>query len=474
MSQRPLVIVGAGPAGMSAAIAAAEAGIRPAIVDENPDIGGQIYRQPPAGLRSAVSAGHSQASPGADLIGRFEALRDRIDVYTEASVYGLFAPRQLAILRKERWETLDAEHLILAPGAHEYVPPFPGWTLPGVMTPGAAQALVKTQGVLPGRRALVAGTGPFLLIVAEQLHRAGVDVVGVVEMASRAEAFRAVPGMLAQPRLLWEGWRSLRRLKRAGIAVSWAHVVIEARGEGEVGEAIVAPCDEEGHPDRAAAKPIAVDTLCVGYGFVPRIQLAQLAGCRLEFNGPLGGWVPQRDHLLQSSQPGVWVAGDGAGVGGALVARLEGTLAGLAVARCLGALHERAFQRAIRPLGRRLARLRRFRAALDRLYRLRPGLTTLATAETVVCRCEELTRAEVEIGIESGGADLRTLKVMTRLGMGPCQGLMCWPAMAGLIAARTGKTIEEIGPPSPRPPLTPVSLASLTEQTPSSGSGCQS
>ena len=147
--------------------------------------------------------------------------------------------------------------------------------LPGVMTPGAAQALVKTQGVLPGRRALVAGTGPFLLIVAEQLHRAGVDVVGVVEMASRAEAFRAVPGMLAQPRLLWEGWRSLRRLKRAGIAVSWAHVVIEARGEGEVGEAIVAPCDEEGHPDRAAAKPIAVDTLCVGYGFVPRIQLAQ-------------------------------------------------------------------------------------------------------------------------------------------------------------------------------------------------------
>src|SRR5262245_31181409 len=345
MSQRPRVVVGAGPAGVAAAIAAAVVGIRPAIIDENPYIGGQIYRQPPAGLRNAVaSTGRSPASPGADLIGRLEALRDRIDVYTEANVYGLFAPRQLAFLWKERWETLDAENLILAPGAHEYVPPFPGWTLPGVMTPGAAQTLVKTQGVLPGRRALVAGTGPFLLIVAEQLHRAGMEVAGVIEMASRAEAFRAVPGMLAQPRLLSEGWRSLRRLKRAGIAVSWAHMVIEACGEGEVGEAIVAPCDQEGHPDRAAAKPIALDTLCVGYGFVPRIQLAQLAGCGLEFNGSLGGWVPRRDNLLQSSQAGVWVAGDGAGVGGALVARLEGTLAGLAVARRLGALDEQAFQ----------------------------------------------------------------------------------------------------------------------------------
>jgi NAD(P)H-nitrite reductase large subunit len=136
----------------------------------------------------------------------------------------------------------------------------------------------------------------------------------------------------------------------------------------------------------------------------------------------------------------------------------------LVVARRLGALDEKAFAAARWPVVRRLARLMRFRAALDRLYRLRPGLVSLAAPDTMVCRCEELTRAEVETGIAAGGTDLRTLKVMTRLGMGPCQGLMCWPAMARFLAAQTGKSVEAVGPSSVRPPITPVSLGNLCEQ----------
>jgi len=451
---------------MAAAIAAAEAGLRPLVIDENPQAGGQIYRQAPAALHGGQPpARRTPEARGATLFGRFQR-QDRIELLTETSVWGLFGPRRLAITCGDSSRMIEAQHLVLATGAYEYLPPFPGWTLPGVMTPGGAQSLVKTMHVLPGRRALVAGTGPFLLVVAMLLHQAGMEVAGLVEMAPARDEVRALPGLLAQPGLLWEGLRYRTRLRRAGIPIYRGHVLLEARGEGEVREALFAPCNGDGYPDRSLARVARVDTICAGYGFVPRAQLAQLAGCKLRLDEARGGWVPEVGEQLQTSVPGVWVAGDGAGVAGALAAELQGTLVGLAVARQLGALDAGRWQALRKPLARRLARLGRFRAALDRLYRLRPGLVSLATADTLVCRCEELTRAEVEAGIAAGGIDLRTLKVITRLGMGPCQGRMCWPAAARLVAARTGKSVEDAGPLSIRPPVRPVSLQSLCELTP--------
>jgi NADPH-dependent 2,4-dienoyl-CoA reductase/sulfur reductase-like enzyme len=449
---------------MAAAVAAVDAGLEPMVLDENWAVGGQIYRQPPPALCAKDSPPLSPAARrGAALLGRFHGLRDRMTVLTETAVWGLFPPRRLAISGSHGWEAIEADQVILAPGAYEYVPPFPGWTLPGVMTPGGAQQMAKTMQVRPGKRVVLAGTGPFLLVVAGQLHRAGMEVVGVVEAAKATEALRALPRLLWHPGLLWEGLGYLYRLQRAGIPVYRGQVVVEARGDGEVREAVLAPCDKEWRPDRSRAWTIAVDTLCVGYGFVPRTQLAQLAGCRMRFAGVLGGWVPAVDESLRTSVPGVQVAGDGGGVGGALAAQEEGALAGLAAAHELGALGAKAFARARTPVLRRLRRLRRFRAALDAISRIRPGLSTLAAPDTIVCRCEELTRAEIETGIAFGGTDSRTLKVMTRLGMGPCQGCMCWPTAARWIAARTGKSMDEIGPMSVRPPIAPITVGDLAQ-----------
>jgi NADPH-dependent 2,4-dienoyl-CoA reductase/sulfur reductase-like enzyme len=358
---------------------------------------------------------------------------------------------------------IQAEHLILATGAYEYVPPFPGWTLPGTMTPGGAQLMVKSMRMLPGRRILLAGTGPFLLVVAQTLHQAGAEVVGIVEAAGKRDGLRVLSGLVAEPGLLRQGWRLLRQVRRAGIPIFWRHVLLEAQGDDETRQAVYAPCDAQWHPDRSRPRTAAVDTLCVGYGFVPRSQLAQLAGCRMQYADELGGWIPQTDDNLQTSVPGIWAAGDGAGVAGSLVAELEGTLAGLAVAHQLGALEREEFEEASRPVRRRLAKLRRFRAALDRVSRIRPGLSTLANNETLVCRCEELSLGEIETGIAAGGTDIRTLKVMSRLGMGPCQGRMCWPAMARYLAGRTGRSIEEIGPLSIRPPIQPLTVGALAD-----------
>jgi NADPH-dependent 2,4-dienoyl-CoA reductase/sulfur reductase-like enzyme len=457
-----VVIVGAGPAGVAAAIALAEAGLTPLLVDENPRPGGQIYRQPPLTLLTGSAApGSSSTRRGAALLTRFRALRDSMEYIPGAVAWGLFSERRLAVTHSGDSQLIDAEHLILATGAYEYLPPFPGWTLPGVMTPGGAQTLAKTMNVLPGRRVLVAGTGPFLLVVAEQLQRAGVKVLGVVEMAPAIEALRVLPGLLTHPGLFWEGAKYLIRLRRTGIPVYRGHLLIEANGDGGVREAVFAPCDAEGRPDRSRCKTVRVDTICAGYGFVPRIQLAQLAGCELVYEEPRGGWIPRRDGDLRTSVPGIWVAGDGGGVSGALAAEAEGSRVGLAVARRLGALTEQAWRTRSASIDRQLSRLRRFRDALERLHRLRRGLETLASPGTLVCRCEELTRAEVETGITSGGTDVRTLKVMTRLGMGPCQGLMCWPATSRMIAACSGRTVEAAGPASVRPPIGPVSVSAL-------------
>jgi len=177
----------------------------------------------------------------------------------------------------------------------------------------------------------------------------------------------------------------------------------------------------------------------------------------------LGGWIPSVDENLATSERGVWVAGDGGGVAGAAVAEDEGTLAGLAVARDCGALDEDSFQRLRRPVVDRLNRLRRFRHTLDKLSRIRPGLCELAREDTLICRCEELMRGEVEAAIAAGCTTNRTLKVATRLGMGQCQGRMCWPAMARFVVLNTGKPVEEVGLLSVRPPIVPVTIGELAE-----------
>ena len=461
MTQRSVVIVGAGPAGMSAAITLAGLGLRPTVIDENSDTGGQIYRQSPSSLSNSKATPTEQSRRGSELRGRFHSLGDRLEFRRNTKVWGVFRDRRLAMMTADGWDVIDSDQLILATGAYEFVPPFPGWTMPGVMTPGAAQLMIKTTGVPPGRRVLLAGTGPFLLVVAAALLDADVEVVGVVESVCRSETIRALPGLLSSAAMLRQGWQYLRRLRRAGVPIHTGHVIVDAEGDERIERVRFAPCDRQWRAEPSGFRSVEVDTLCVGYGFVPRTELAQLAGCRMRWQDELGGWIPEVDEKLATTAPGVWVAGDGGGVAGATVAEAEGTLAGLAVARECGALDEASFEQQRRPIDAHLKKLRRFRNALDKLSQVRAGLSELAREDTIVCRCEELTRGEIEPAIAAGCTTSRTFKIATRLGMGPCQGRMCWPAMARAIALNTGKPIDEIGPSSVRPPISPVTLGEL-------------
>jgi NAD(P)H-nitrite reductase large subunit len=242
-----------------------------------------------------------------------------------------------------------------------------------------------------------------------------------------------------------------------------SRIVVAAHGDGALREIEHAPVDAGWNPDRSRAVRMEADALLIGFGFVPRVQLAQMAGCRLEWRPEVGGWTPVRDENLATTVDGVYAAGDGAGVAGALVAESEGRLAGLAAAHRLGALDAARFAALRAPIVARLRRLAPIRRALDAISLPRPGLAKLVDDATTVCRCEDVAWRDVREAVRAGCTTYRSLKVATRVGMGACQGCSCWPGVARLVAAETKGSPESAGPANPRPPVRPVTLGELAE-----------
>jgi NADPH-dependent 2,4-dienoyl-CoA reductase/sulfur reductase-like enzyme len=453
-----LVVVGAGPAGISAAVEASRWGVSVALVDENPAPGGNIYRQPPKEFAPlAPSAGERGA-----------ALRRALDAspvrrFPETTVWGAFRPDVLEAVRGGDSFALEGRFVIVAAGAYDRPVPVPGWTLPGVLTVGGAQTLLKGQRMLPGRRILFAGTGPLLLVVAAQYAEAGAEIVAVADAARIGSLAGHVPGLLSAPALLRDGMRYRWRLLRRRVPWLSQSVLLRVEGRGEVESASIVQIDDSGQRRTGTERRFEVDTVCVGYGLVPSVELLQLLGCALRYDEAAACWIPRRNDDFETSVPSVFAVGDGAGVAGAVVAADEGRVAGLAVARALGRIGPPEAQRLQRPLRRRLRRLARFRAAMEAAYGLPQHLLDGVTADTIVCRCEEVRRREIDEAIGDGALTPAQLKAWTRVGMGPCQGRMCSLPVAELLSRSTERPIAELGPPSVRPPVKPVPIGALTD-----------
>lgn len=459
-----LVIVGAGPAGLGAAIEAARAGMECTLLDEGMHVGGQIYRPPPQEFRvqNPRILGHD-FDRGERLRAEFASLSAKVEVISKASVIGIWNDgRDVVWTSGDTSATLRAERLILATGAYERPVPFPGWTLPGVITAGGAQTLVKTMRVRPGRRALVAGTGPLLLVVANQLNSAGVEVVAVLEAGRPSWSPAQLPKVIGEWGLLKDAWGYWRGLRRARIPLLFNHTVFEAHGRDEVAAGSYGPVDAgDWTPRKNLAMRVDVDLIVAGFGFVPNTQLTATAGCRHEYVHELGGWIPVRDPLMQTTKPGVFAVGDGAGVAGSIAAVEQGRIAGITAAEHAGALESReADKRRAGPL-RRLRSLEQVRRILDDISRIRPGLTQLAGPDTLMCRCEEVSLRDVRNAIAQGARDLQAVKLFTRLGMGQCQGRNCAPSTAMVMAGALGNEPAAAGRINPRPPVTPVTLGAL-------------
>jgi NADPH-dependent 2,4-dienoyl-CoA reductase/sulfur reductase-like enzyme len=451
-------VVGAGAAGLSAAAAAATSGARILVLDAFPRPGGQYYMQPPAGSSASVD-GNPQVAAGATLIGDAERAGARI--LSGREVWGVFPTEDGFTLHATGdggAVLVTARIILVATGAHDRVVPFPGWTLPGVMTPGAGQRLAKLSGTPPGRRTLIAGSGAFLLPVAASILKAGGQLAAVLEAADRPLAAAAV---VARNPLIWREFARLAwPLWRARVPWYRGGVVVAALGDDRVRAVRIAPLDATGTPDLTRTFGIGdIDALLVGYGFRPHIELTAALGCAHDFDEAAGGWHCRVDAGTGATTvAGVYAAGETGGIAGSRPARLSGRIAGLAAAESLG-LSDTSRER--RRLVARRRRPAAFATALNAHFAPPAGLAATITDDTVMCRCEDVTAGEVRAALADGADDAFGSKLWTRAGMGLCQGRVCGFGLSRLIAAERDLDPEEVGFNTPRIPLRPVGLATM-------------
>jgi bacterioferritin-associated ferredoxin len=255
-----------------------------------------------------------------------------------------------------------------------------------------------------------------------------------------------------------QGLRYIYRLKRAGVQILPAHVLQGLQGNQEVEKASLAKVDACCRPISGETKHFDVDTVCIGYGLIPTTWVTSMLGCTHVYDPLIGGWAPQFNQNMQTDRPGVFVAGDGAGIAGVLVAKMEGTLAGLFAAVHAGGLSDDKAMQAAQPVRKKLTGMRKFRRAIDRMYRIYPDLYTNITDDTIVCRCEGIAAVDIRKAIRRGTMNLNDIKKRTRSGMGYCQGTNCLPTIAVMLAREFDARPEEIPMMTTRPPARPIPL----------------
>ena len=438
---------------MAAAQAALQQGVKVALFDEQSNPGGQIYRNVDSSPLAEVSLlGHDY------VFGQQQVLafrHSRLDYFAGASVWYLDKSGSLGVIYQGRHQEVKAAQIIIASGAQERPMPFPGWHKPGVMTAGAGQILLKSAALVPRQAPVLVGSGPLLLLLAWQYLRTGVGVQAIVDTTPKVNRWRALrhlPPALAASDTLFKGLQLVMAIKRA--RVPWYRQATDLRAEG--GERV------EGLKFKSKGTPHQLDTSLVmlHQGVMPALHMAEAAGCETQWNEPQQCWQPRLDKWGESSQPGIFIAGDGAGIGGARAAALSGRLAGLRVAHRLGLIEQAQCDRLARPHFNARQRHLAIRPFLDAFYRV--GMNALNPVdETVVCRCEEVTATEIRALVSLGCSGPNQAKAFVRCGMGPCQGRFCASTVENIFAGQRAVSVGEIGRFSARPPLKPVTLGQL-------------
>lgn len=451
-----LIVIGAGPAGIAAAVSASVSGVRTILLDENAGPGGQIYRAITATPVKQKKILGSDYWFGASWTARLA--RSAVDYRPGSTVWSLRIEGdgvEVGVVDAKGACLLRARYVVVATGAMERPFPVPGWTLPGVMTVGGAQTLLKSSGIVPSGDAVIAGSGPLLYLYARQLVAAGAPPALILDTTPRSNWRRALWHLpaFATSRYARKGLLLLAAARRH---VRIVRNVTELRAEGETHLRQVVWRTAAGEERRPAG------LLLLHQGVVPTLNLWSAAGCRALWDETQACWQAEVDAWGQSSQDRIFIAGDGAGIGGAEAAAVRGLLAGLRCAHLLGRLDRSRLDSQARPAQTALGRLLRGRDFLDALYRP-ADWARLPQGDTLVCRCEEITAEQVRLAASQGCSGPNQLKVYLRCGMGPCQGRQCGLTVTELMAQVQQRSPAEIGHLRLRPPVKPVSLADLAK-----------
>lgn len=448
-----LIVLGCGPAGMSAAIAGTEAGLRTMVIDEQSGPGGQIYRNITTLTEPVARLLGSDYQYGATLARRFA--RSTVEHRRGATVWDISPELVVSLLQNGVSSQFRARQLIVASGAIERASPIPGWTLPGVLNAGAAQIALKSAGSIPAGRVVLVGSGPLLLLVACQLLDAGGTVGGIVETSPAGNRWRALRhafGALGAPGYLLKGLGLLRRLRAQGVPMF--KCASELAVEGETGVRSVS------FRSGGRLHQIDADIVLLHHGVVPDTQVGRLLRVEHLWDPNQVAWCPQVGAFGETSLAGVRIAGDGAGIAGARVAEASGALAALGAALALARLDQAEFERRARPWQQKMRRHLRIRPFLEELYRP-PRWLAAPADDTIVCRCEEVSAGKIREMARLGCQGTNQTKFFSRCGMGPCQGRMCGSAVTQILAESLGRPADQISAYRVRAPLKPIPLSSI-------------
>ncbi|QXH96879.1 NAD(P)/FAD-dependent oxidoreductase [Pseudomonas ogarae] len=442
---KPIAIIGAGPAGIRAAQTLVAHGLYPVLLDEAARGGGQIYRRQPANFKRSPGKLYGFEAHKANAIHQtLDALREQLDYRPDTLVWNAEAGL-LDTLHEGRADRLEYASVIVATGATDRILPVPGWTLPGVYSLGAAQIALKFQGCAIGERVAFAGSGPLLYLVAYQYARAGANVVAVLDSSPFGAQVRALPGLLAQPATLAKGLYYRAWLTAHGIAVHQGASLSRLDGERRVQSLKWRNANGEHTLD--------CDAVAFAHGLRSETQLADLLGCDFTWNALNRAWLPRRDGAGRSSVPGIYLAGDGAGIMGADAAEMAGERAALALLEDIGYLIDP--QRCTQ-LEQSLERIGHFRQGLERAFAFPEAWAADAADDLMICRCEEVSAGDIRQVVGQGHWEINRVKAHCRVGMGRCQGRMCGAAAAEIIARESGRTVSSIGRLRAQAPIKPV------------------
>jgi NADPH-dependent 2,4-dienoyl-CoA reductase/sulfur reductase-like enzyme len=458
MNRMDVLIVGAGPAGMAAALAARRLGLQVAVVDDQPAPGGQIWRSVEKAYRRDPLLGRAYTEGRAVA----EAFRTSGAIYQPCAQLWQIEPGFRAFVsRCGQAQVIEAKAVILATGAQERPIPFPGWTLPGVLTVGAAQILLKNAGQIPTAPVWIAGSGPLPLLYAVQLLRAGGHIAGYLDTTPTGQwraALCHMRGALRAAGNLLKGLGWMARLRTSKTAIISGVTEIEALGAERIHALRY-------RTQKGAVANVDTDILLVHEGVVPNLHATLSLDCTVRWNSAQDCYVPVVDSWGESSHVNVFIAGDCAGIAGARAAQLRGEICALRVAVKVGRMSDEAATAAALPIRRKLDRELAARPFLDALFRPRPQVFSPSDA-TIVCRCEEVTAGEIRAIATLGCPGPNQIKAATRAGMGPCQGRQCGYTVTRILCEAQHRSPSEVGFFHVRPPLKPVTLGELASLDP--------
>jgi NADPH-dependent 2,4-dienoyl-CoA reductase/sulfur reductase-like enzyme len=449
-----LVIVGAGPGGLAAAVTADKLGLSTLVVDEQPEPGGQIYRSIERSLPENADTLGKDYLAGKPLVESFRA--SGAAYLPNNSVWNIDNAFNVDLISAGVPQRVRGRRILFSVGAVERPVPIPNWTLPGVMGAAAADILFKSADMVPQGPVVLAGSGPLLLLAACHLVDNGVNIAAMVETPGLMDYFKAMPflpGALRQSRYLFKGLQMRLKVKRAGVPL-----YIDCRDLAVLGKT-----QAEGLAFTCRGKPqkVAAETVLLHEGVVPNLRFSQLLNCEHEWYGPQRYWRPVIDRWGRTSVPGVSVAGDAGGINGGVAAEIAGHLAAIDAAYRLEVFTQAERDRLAHPYLKRAHREKLIRPFIDHVFPPSRQALVPPDDETLVCRCEELTAGQIRDAIAKGARHPAQIKGQTRAGMGPCQGRMCGATIAEMIAETCALDIEQVGTLRVRPPLQPLSIEQL-------------